>query len=324
MILCEFTLDGESMVRISNIDTPLTYQWYGFILEMTSVKFQLSSNYGGYAKPSFSDIKLSPEMFESGTWPPIKKAYVKIMWTETYESEAVTIFEGTALLSSYDRSGVTYNLKQPEFSATVPASTVISGTLDSVITTLCGASYLDVDIDTTNSRSVSPDVSYTVSSEVKAIDLANELCKFFTHAFLIKDSTLYLYDMTQNSASVELTEFDVLPCTYKTGSLLASVSSENGFVDGSYPNSDTTIGLSTEYCSSGNVESNLTNIKTVSERDIASIDAMITDASPMILDVVELLDESTVQDTTSTARIISALYNFDDEKIQYEAIGVIS
>lgn len=322
MILCEYTPSGGSLVRMALVDTPLTYQWYGYLQSVSSVKLQLGNQWGGYAQPTFSTIEMTPEPFESGDWPPAKSASFKLMWTESDEDAAVTIFDGTALLSTYDREAVVYNLSSPEFDATVSDGTVFSGTLNSVMATLCGSSYLNLTLDTTNARSTSPSVSFTLSGDTQAIDLADDLCQFFCHAFYISNSTLYLIDMLSSDTATELTEFDVQPCSYSVGELLSLVSSDNGSVSGSYSNGGT-LEIATEYCSTTNLTTNLTNIKTMAEKDVAEINMMMSDSTPQILDVITLFDESTPQDTTATGRVTSIIYNFDDETVQLEAVGTV-
>ncbi len=323
MILCEWTPSGGSLTRISTEDIALDFQWYSYITSIASIKFQTTELFGGYAKPSFSDITLSPNLFE-GSWPPAKTAAVKLVQTETTEAAGTILFDGTAHRTGFDRTGVNYELKQPEFDATIAESTAYSGTLASVVDTLCGSGILDLTVDHTEERATTPTVAYTTSKDVQAIDLLAEMCAFFTHAFKIVEGTLYLYDMLSTTTPTALTEFDILPSSYTDDEPISLITQDDDSVAGSNPNGDE-VKITESYASAGtNTEAALTNIKTVLESEIAVIDAKIDADKPTILDCLTLTDESTIGDTTTSGRAMSVIYNFDSLDMQIEARGSVT
>jgi hypothetical protein len=353
MILCEWTPDGGSLIRIALGDIALTYQWYSHINSMASVKFQTDKDYGGYAKPVFSDITLSPDLF-AAAWPPVKTATVKLILTETNEAAGVTLFEGTAQRRAYDRVGVKYILKHPEFSAVIAATTAVpveyTTALDDVVDTLCTA--LSLTAVHTGERVTMPTVTYSLTNDIPAIDLLSEMCAFFTHAFTIEDGNLYLYDLllgaTVTSAPmidgageylldnvtdkleetstdiIALTEFDVMPCHYKDGNPISLIISGEDSVAGSDLNGDE-VSISTSYAGEGtDTVAALTNILTVLESQIAVIKAKVDDSQPKILDHLSLIDESTIDTTTTVARAMSVVYNFDTLDMEIEAWGAVT
>lgn len=323
MLLCEFTPDGGTLARISTEDIALDYQWLSYITSLSSIKFQTTQKYGGYAKPSFSDMMLSPTLFED-SWPPTKLATIKLIQTETTEAAGVTIFSGTAQRTSFDRGGVNYILKQPEFDATIATATAYSGTLDTVIDTLCGSGLLDLTVDDTEERATMPTVSYTTTADIQAIDLLDDMCAFFCHGFKIIEGTLYLYDLLETIAPVALDEFDIQPSSYRDEQPISLITQGDDSVFGSSPNGDE-VSISTTYASGGiNTEAALTNIKTMLESEIAVLNCKIDDDKPTILDCLTLTDESTVEDTTTAARVVSVIYNYDSLDMQIEARGSVT
>ncbi len=329
MLLIEWTSEGGSLIRISTDYIALDKQWYGYVDSLSSIKFQTTKKYGGYAKPSFSDLTLTPKMFES-SWPPPKTAAVKLIQTETTEAAGIVIFDGTAQRANYDRYGVKYTLHQPEFDATLveEASTEYTtgdgDTVASVIAELCGASILDLTYDGSEARASSPNVDYTITSDIQAIDFISELAAFFTHGFKIIEGTLYLYDMLESTTPIVLTEFDVQPCSYKDGQPISLITCGDDSVAGPNPNGDE-VSISTSYAATGgDTEDALGDIKTMLESDVAVIKAKIDDDKPTVLEYMELTDESTIGTTTTSARVMSVVYNYNTLDMQIEAYGEIT
>lgn len=319
-LLVEFTPHGGVLQRLSNEDIPLTDQWFSYILSFLSVRLDIEKDYGGYVSPSYSDIVISPEAFES--WPPSGDALFKIMITSDGEDEAVIIFDGYGTPTEYDREGVSYELTTPEYSATISKGAVQTGTLLSLITSYC--STLGLTLDSSNSRSTSPSVDYTPSSDVQLIDLMSDMCAFFTHAFKVTGGTLYLYDMLATGTAKHISEFDMQPCTYGKAKPIHTVKCGDISISGS-SSYGSEYSVSTAYHTTESlVEDALTNIKTIIEKDVAEIETMIDQTSIVVLDDLTVFDESTVNETSLDAKAVSTLYNFDDYTLSIEAIGVVS
>lgn len=321
MILCEWTPDGGSMIRISDMDRPLTHQWYNHIKSLSSIKFALASVTGGYAKPKFSDLQLWPKMFESN-WPPPDSAEVVIKWTEDTEANAITLFEGSAGLDSFDRHAVTYTLTMPEFDETIIDGTSYTSTdLEGFLTTLCTA--LSLSTDFTEARATSPDVSFSVENDIQAIDLMSDVCEWFGHGFKIIGSTLYLFDMLGSLTPISMDEFDFSQSSYRKHTPISLLVRGNKSVSGSSPNGEQ-IEFDKNYGLAADALTHLGNLKTLYEKDIIELNCMMTDARPQILEDFTTYDESTIQPTSFTGKAVSVIYNFDTEKVQIEGMGAVS
>jgi len=342
------------MTRIALADIALTYQWRSHINSLASIKFQTSTDYGGYAKPSFSDITLSPDLF-ADSWPPVKTAAIKLILTETNEAAGVVLFDGTAQRRSYDRTGIKYILKHPEFTDTFAVAESYSGTLTAAIYDLA-TTRLGLTIDTTgadtSSRADGLTVSFTAGKDVQSIDVLDKLCAFYSHAFRISEGVFYLYDLLQSSSgtantledgigtyledggssvlqegsntAIELTEFDIMPSSYKDENPISLITSGADSVTGSDPNGDE-VSIPTSYAAAGtNTEAAITNILTILEQQIAVIKAKVDNSQPKILEHLTLIDDSTIDTTTTAARVMSVIYNFDTLDMEIEAWGAIT
>jgi len=321
MILVEFTPAGGSLYRLSTEDIALTYQWFGYITSIVSIKIQLPTRHGGYAEPSFSDIQISPELFEEiGSYPEM--AAVRIIETDTNEVDGTEIFSGTAVLSSYDRSGIGYSLRRPELSTEIASGTVYNSTLTSVAGTICTA--LGLTLDATLARSSSPAVLHTTTSNQIAIDLLSSMCSSFCHGFEIVGTTLHLFDMLGTDEPFELTEFDVQPCSYRREppySLYRASDTET--LAGSGANGDEEYSVTIYHTTSGNIQAALADIKTVMEQAIATIPFKAAQDKPRILDRVSLLDESLILPVTVSGIITSIIYNYDTLDVEVEVSGSV-
>ena len=320
MLLVEWTPDGGSLTRISTEDVALTYQWLGYITSLASLKIQMAEKYGGYCKPSFSDITLSPEMFD-GAWPPAKTATVTIKWTDTTEAAAVTLLTGTAQRDEFDREGIKYTFRQPEFDDTLGPAT-LNATLSVLMGTWCTA--IGVTLSNQSTRSTTTEVDYVYTDDVQTIDMMSDVCAFFSHAFKITSGVLSLYDLKVSGTATALTEFDVMPSSYRNEEPISLITCGDDSVAGSDKNGEE-VSISTSYAlNTATTETALGDIKIILEKDISVINAKFDGNKPGILDCITLTDESTIETTTSTSRVVSVVYNFDTLDMEMEAIGSIT
>lgn len=320
-LLIEFTPNGGTMQRISNEDIALDHQWVAHILSFSSFRLELDEDYGGYVKPSFSDITVSPEAF-NGNWPPSGDALFKIMLSDSDEANVNIIFEGYGTPTDFDREGAEYSLYTPEYATTILKDTVQTGTLLSLMTSYC--TTLGLTLDSSNARSTSPAVDYTPSSDTQLIDLMSEMCAFFAHGFKIIGGTLYLHDMLATGTATAISEFDMLPCSYGKAEKYTLFKCGDFSIAGGSSYGDE-FSVSTAYhTAEANVESALTDIKTIVESDTADIKTFINLTDATVLDDLSVYDESTISPTTATVKVFSTLYNFNSYKLTIEAVGGVS
>lgn len=321
MILIEFTPDGGTLQRISTEDIALEYQWFSYVQSIKSIKLQLTKKHGGFAKPDFSDIALSPEMFESiGSYPDL--AAIKIIETDTDEATGTIIYDGTATLDTYDRQSVNYILRQPELPQTIAKSTAYNTTLVLLAGTLCTA--MGLTLDSTAARSPSPAVVYTAPKESLAIDVMTGVCAFFSHAFRISEGVLYLYDMLGARTPFDLTEFDVQRCDYRKDKAYSLISCGDVSIDGSDPEGDEYDVGTAYHGTAANVEAALDNIKLLLDMKIATIRFKADQDKPRILDQFTLLDESLSVPVNVSGTVGSIIYNYDTLAVEVEAYGSVT
>lgn len=210
MLLVQMTIGG-SVKYFSNDFLDIQHFYDPYVASLAQLRFETREVYGGFAEPTFGQIDLLPTAF-TGNWPPPVSCAIKILIAVTGETDAETMFEGTAHLATIGRDSVVYDLFGPSITTTV-IDGVYSGTLNAVFTAAC--STLSLTLNTTYARATSPAVSYTADGEKLLIDNLSDIAAFFCHRFYIQGSTLYLVDcLLDNGSVLVLTEFDIFPSNY--------------------------------------------------------------------------------------------------------------
>lgn len=321
MILIEFTPTGGSLHRIAMADTAIEHQWLSVVVSFSSLKIALPYRHGGIAKPEFSDITLSPEIVTlNGSVP--RTATIKVYDTDSTEAASVLLFDGTARLVEFDRSGFKYALHRPSSLAKTTKTTAYSNTLVNIATTLCTA--MSLSIDTTLARSPSPAVSHTAEKDELIFDLLSDMLAFFSHGAEIRGTTLYLFDMLGSQTATELTEFNYTKGTYQKDKGYALFSNgDEVSIEGSFEGGDE-YNVKEFHATTANIQAALADIKTIVEKDIATIQLKQTAASPQILRKIFLTDESIVAPIEFTGIITSVIYSHDSLDVEIEATGDIT
>ncbi len=319
MILVEFTPSGGSLYRISLNDVALEYQWFGYIKSLSSIKFALPTRHGGYARPEFSQMELSPNlMAEIGSYPAT--ATVRIVETESNETAGAVIFDGGATLVDYGRHGFVYKLTKPHVDVTIASGTAYADTLTAVAGTLCTA--MGLTLDDTAARSPSPAVDHTTASDQLALDLLSDMCAFFSHGFTIKGAMLYLYDMLTSETATVLTEFDTQACNYRREPYSLFKASDTESLDGSDSNG-AEYSVTPYHGTSENIQAALADIKTIMESSIAVMRWKVDKDKPIILGQVEYTDESLILPVDVFAKITNIIYNFDTLSVEAVLTGSV-
>jgi len=215
VILVEMVVNTTTFYISDEYINTLTHQFEGFIKSLGPINYATRSRAGGYVEPQFGSIELSPEMFKAD-WPPPKSCAITIKISDTTEEAATTIFVGKAHRTEVTRTGIKYELYGASYSQAITATTWVDGTLNAVFTTYCGASYLNLTLNTTYARATSPAVYRQVEADTPIIDLLSELAEAANHLFYISGTTLYLVDMLiSNGTDKAVTEFDFFPVKYE-------------------------------------------------------------------------------------------------------------
>lgn len=213
MILVQLTING-TIHYLSDDYLELTHLYEAKVAKVNPVSYATRSEAGGYVEPQFGDIEFLPDTF-SDDWPPPKSCVIKISITDTTEEAAVEIFTGRAHRTAITRESVKYDLFGKSYSNAITATTWIDDTLSAVFTTYCGASYLNLTLNTDYARATSPSVYREIEADTLIIDMLSDFAEATHHLFYISGTTLYLVDMLlDNGTDLEVDEFDFFPVEY--------------------------------------------------------------------------------------------------------------
>jgi|GEM_PF-1768254 len=322
MLLVEATINGTTYYT-SMEGIVLTHYWDAHIVNFDPPQYQISNPYGGYVRPGFGSISFSHDLFSS-EWPPPANVILSAYYTATDEASKELIITTMAHLSSIDREAIRYELFSPSYTTTVSDLTAFDDTLVNVVTWFCNAARLNLTLNSTYARAVSPDVKFTVSGDQIAINLLSDICAFFTHLFYISDGTLYLIDMLLDAGSETITEFDFFPSEYAYEVPVAIARTANYSSTSAYPYGQE-ISLATEFIDTeAKVTAALDNIITV--RNLARCNLSL----PFIGDIptpgkkISWADTSLGNNTNAYIRTRTIIYDFNNEEVVIEGEGTLT
>lgn len=194
----------QASTRRLKLETP----WPPYIVAMPPVRWSASSKHGGYCPLELGSMTFNLAMFNDD-WPPPFNFAADLEVTETTEAAKSMLFEGVAHQGEWDQdanvNAADYDLYGPDdYTTQLAAATTqatFGATLDAVFTWACNAARLNLTLDTTLSRAVSPAVVHTTSSDQLLIDFLDDLARYHTHLFYIEAGTLYLVDMEADNGT---------------------------------------------------------------------------------------------------------------------------
>jgi hypothetical protein len=302
--------------------------WEPFITAYTPIKIGLPQIYGGYAKPKFGSRSFSPDLFVDD-WEPPKTITVKDMLTDSTEAAAVTVFEGTLHLDSYNETEVTYNAYGSAYTTTING-TSLNSNLISLFTTYCGASYLNLTLDTTDARAATVLIDYNVDGEVVLIDEMSKWAAFACHAFYIDDGTLYLIDMLTGSSDTQsLDEFGYfMGSEYQAPEPVSLFKSEEQdgtkhSLDGAYKYGSV-ITLDALDDNTATNTTQMANTKTIVDKDYYRFRVVPeADKLPTIGQVVTVTNDSMIDSTTVEFVVTDYAVDLLKSEILIEGVGSV-
>ena len=328
MELLSETVINSTTHYVSDAWQELTHLWEPKIISYTPVRIGLPVTHGGYGKPKFGDRSFSPDLFDGTDWPPPKTITVTDKLTESTEAAAVTVFAGTLHLVSYNEEEVVYSAYGEEYTATIADNTTLNATLTSIFTTYCGATHLNLTLDTTDARGTSPTINYTTSGEQMTIDVLDKLAAYCSHCFYISGTTLYLVDMLAgDDNSYSLDEFGYFRGSeYRAQepiSLIKTTESDGTehHVDGSYQYG---AELTVDCFQTDNtaIATALGDMKTLLEKDFYRF-RVVPEAGklPTIGEVITVTNESLQESTTVEFIVTDFAPDIFGQEIMIEGIG---
>ncbi len=322
MLLVQATINGTDYYT-SMEGVALTHYWDAVIIGFDPPQYQMSDLYGGYVRPGFGSIKFSHDLFDS-EWPPPVSIDTSIYYTATTEAAKETLFSGKAHLRTINREIVEYELYSESFTATIADLTAFDDTLVDVATWFCNAARLNLTLDSTYARAVSPDVKFTLSGEQLAINLFSDICAFFTHCFYISGTTLYLIDMLAAAGSQTITEFDFFPSEYHYEVPVALARTTNYARTSAYPYGQE-ISLGTEFIDTeAKINTALDNIITVQNKPWCNLRMPFLGSLPTPGKKISWTDTSLGSDLAAYIYARTLRFDFEAEEVIVEGEGALS
>ncbi|MBW2606146.1 MAG: hypothetical protein JRD05_00775 [Deltaproteobacteria bacterium] len=307
-------------LSIDGVD--LAHFWDSHVIRFDAPQRSLAKNHGGYCSLGFGGISFSHDLF-TDDWPPPVNGVITVKYTATTEAAAETIFEGVAHLSKINREEIRYELYGPSYTATVNDATAYNDTLVAVMTTLCGVGILNLTLDSSAARGPSPNVTHTVDGDQLAIELASEICAFYSHLFYIVGSTLYLVDMLGDNGTQTITEFDFFPSDYNNLVPVALARSGDYSRTSAYPYGNE-LSVDQYHDTEANVNTALDNIIAIENKARCDLKIPLLGSLPVPGKKISWTDTSLGVDTDMYIRARALRYDFDNEEITISGEGEIS
>lgn len=311
MILVTMTINGTDHY-LSTEYLALDKMWKGQIFDIGSITYTMRKEYGGYVEPKFGGITLSPEVFKAAVdWIPPTTCPVIIKYTNDTEANAVEIFKGTAHLREIKIDHVVYDLYSYEYGSYV--ETLLSGPLNTLFTTYCGPTHLNLSIDLMYARSPSPLVYYDVTTKSPTLEALSDIAAFYSHSFNIVGNTLYLTDMFDENRELSLTKF--IEPVYQMPTAYNIFKADSKTVESDFPYADKSYDV-TPVCSNNStyIDDALRDIKTLIERPTITVEKPLdVGGIPIIGSRYLWIDSTLEQDVVASVWVRSVTYDLNDE-----------
>ena len=202
-------------------------------------------------------------------------------------------------------------------------------TLDDVLTDILTQIPEITAVNTTYARATSPNVTWTLTSDRLAINVASDIAAFYSHLIYVIGSTAYLVDMLLDNGEWTLTEFEFFAYPkyrYKTPIAEIKCSSDNVIYSraSTYPYG---MGMDVEAFHSvkANIDAALDDIMNIENAPRVNLSVpMIAGNFPKLGQKITLPDTGNVEDLESWIRVRILQYDFVDTTISIEGEGAIS
>jgi len=335
MLLVTLNINNDDhYINISDEYLALTDFWDAKIVSFGSIRYSTARVYGGYVQPVFGSISLLPDVFQGDDWPPPKTCGIEVKLANLVQEDAVTLFTGVIHRQAIKRDEIEYGLFGLDESEN-DASIAYTGNLEAEIAFECDPLRLNLTLNTDRTtRAASLDTGYSPSGKRDRLEVMSEVTAFFCHYFWIEGSTLYLADMFLDNEddTLVLTEFEVLPSTYKDNPAYSLFKSDDYSVDGGYS-------YGKEYSISPNCQANepnavlaLEDIREIIQGVTGSLEdhanivikAPLEQANiPNIGQKITLTDESLQEPVNITMHARAIIYDFDNYEMVIEGEGTL-
>jgi hypothetical protein len=181
---------------------------------------KINSPAHGFINGDTVTIEIAPHNYYNGTYIissvltnsfEIPKNWVSSYTGHAFKAGFYRVYDGGVPITGnvgYERSGNIYLNPAPVGEVTI-SGTNTNDDLTAIFTYFSGASYLNLTLNTTYDRAVSPPVAHWETEQQLLVNWLSELAAWHTHLYYITDTTLYLIDMFIDAGTETLTEFDI-------------------------------------------------------------------------------------------------------------------
>jgi len=323
MILVTFDLNGTPQYW-SKEYLALTHKWKQMVKSFGTLQRVIETDYGGYCPLKTGEMEFKPSGF-SADWPPPVSGAIEIKHTLTTEAAANSMLIGMAHISKYTKKGVFYNLYGPDYDEEIADATAYNDTLNNVITAILTSIAEINSVDTTYARTVSPNVTYTVSGDQLAIDLASAIAAFYSHMPYIIGDTAYLIDMKKDNGTPIALGYKYMSPAYSRFKPVA-IARSGDFSRTSAYTYGKEISITQYHTTEANVNTALDDIIATLNMPRATVTIPLRDLSaiPLPGQKITWTDDKLVQDTDAWIRARILKYKLFDEYIEVEGEGGMS
>lgn len=204
-----------------------------------------------------------------------------------------------------------------------------NGTLNNVLANILLRIPEITTISTTYARTVSPNVTYTLTSDRIAINVASDIAEFYSHMIYIIDNTAYIVDMKRDNGTRTLTEYQYFAFPfYKYKTPVAAIESVSNGVTyraaSAYPYGEI-LSAESFHATKANIEAALADILAIENTPRVNFNIpMVAGNFPKMGEKIILPDTGNVGDLASYIRVRKIQYDFIENTINIEGEGAIT
>jgi len=222
---------GAPDYRLSLNFEDLEHQWNQGLVDVSKIAYELPTPYGGIIKPSTGTLNIFPEIVSNDF------IGVNIYYTNTNEANAILLVTGVAYVNSRTSTLTTYDIYSDAPNIQIDSDLDYTGgsyTIVDIFQEYCTA--FGWTLDSTLARTTDIEVDTTVKSGQLYSDMLIDLCKTYSHYFLIDtlNTTIHLRDINVGAGTPAiLTEFEFFPSQYRHNIPAAKVTIDTQIAYGS-------------------------------------------------------------------------------------------
>ncbi len=324
MLLVELTLPS-GLKRVSNEPLALEHFWEPVVASCGAITLATDYVYGGYVRPKYGKIELTPDAFvEDADWPPPSAMPISLFISDNNEANRETVLVGMAHRESIANDGIVYDLYAPDYADRFTDHVYNDNISPLFVNVILGASY-SLDADTSKSDSDNaPYINYTDKGDQVIIDSLSKACACAAHFFYIDGTIAYLVDMLSDNGSREITEFDFFPSSYRDDVPYSTFTCGDTSSQGSYSYGKS-LSITPVFSAAGSeITKGLQRIIQTLEAPRVTLKMPITADIPKFGERLYWTDESLGQPLQAWMRVRSLSYDFDNEQLVIEGEGGLS